>query len=171
MDWPSPLRNKGVFYVKREPRPLPEKEGVDLLDHLTCGDIHPNTLGTHLPLVHNKHTYNILCVLQTISAPWSRRFLSQYSATCSTSPSSRNASQTVRRRRIAQRLCLRVRQNIFPDIERQVHELSTSVYQVSLMDLTSVLCCTLSCRCGATSRGRRYYPSHRSDFPHGLLLV
>ena len=60
---------------------------------------------------------------------------------------------------------------IFPDIERQVHELSTSVYQVSLTDLTSVLCCPLSCRCGATSRGRRCYPSHRSDFPHGLLLV
>ena len=44
MDWPSPLRNKGVFYVKREPKPLPEEAG-DLLDHMTCGDIHPNSLG------------------------------------------------------------------------------------------------------------------------------
>ena len=46
MDWPSPLRNKGVFYVKREPKPLPETEtSSDLLDHMTCGDIHPNSLG------------------------------------------------------------------------------------------------------------------------------
>ena len=43
-DWPSPLRNKGVFYVKRDPKPLPD-EWDNLLDHMTLGDIHPNTLG------------------------------------------------------------------------------------------------------------------------------
>ena len=44
-DWPSPLRNKGVFFVKRHDSPLPEEVG-DLLDYMACGDIHPNTLGT-----------------------------------------------------------------------------------------------------------------------------
>ena len=45
-DWPSPLRNKGVFFVKRDAKPLPEPETTkDLLDHMTMGDIHPNTLG------------------------------------------------------------------------------------------------------------------------------
>ena len=43
-DWPSPLRNKGVFFVKRETEPLPEADG-ELLNHMTCGDIHPNSLG------------------------------------------------------------------------------------------------------------------------------
>ena len=45
-DWPSYLRNKGVFFVKREKTGIPdlEEEGEDLLDHLTCGDVHPNVL-------------------------------------------------------------------------------------------------------------------------------
>ena len=45
-DWPSPLRNKGVFFVKRETEPLPEADG-ELLNHMTCGDIHPNSLGCY----------------------------------------------------------------------------------------------------------------------------
>ena len=40
-DWPSPLKNKGVYFVKREPQGLPKE---DFLDVLTCGDIHPNSL-------------------------------------------------------------------------------------------------------------------------------
>ena len=44
-DWPSPLRNKGVFFVKRHDKPLPEQV-EDLLDYMACGDIHPNTLGS-----------------------------------------------------------------------------------------------------------------------------
>ena len=44
MDWPSPLKNKGVFFVKREKVPLPE-EMQDLLNWMCCGDIHPNPLG------------------------------------------------------------------------------------------------------------------------------
>ena len=41
-DWPSILRNKGVFFVKREPEPLPKE---NFLNFMTCGDIHPNALG------------------------------------------------------------------------------------------------------------------------------
>ena len=46
-DWPSYLRNKGVFFVKREKAGIPdlEEEDEDLLDRLTCGDVHPNVLG------------------------------------------------------------------------------------------------------------------------------
>ena len=44
MDWPSPLKNKGVFFVKREKVALPE-EMQDLLNWMCCGDIHPNPLG------------------------------------------------------------------------------------------------------------------------------
>ena len=43
-DWPSPLKNKGVFFVKREKVPLPEQIS-DLLSWMCCGDIHPNPLG------------------------------------------------------------------------------------------------------------------------------
>ena len=37
-DWPAPLKNKGVYFVKREMEPLPRD---DFLNVLTCGDIHP----------------------------------------------------------------------------------------------------------------------------------
>ena len=40
-DWPSPLKSKGVYFVKREMAPLPKE---DFLTVLTCGDIHPNAL-------------------------------------------------------------------------------------------------------------------------------
>jgi hypothetical protein len=40
-DWPSPLKNKGVYFVKREKEPLPKE---NFLSSLTCGDIHPNAL-------------------------------------------------------------------------------------------------------------------------------
>ncbi len=40
-DWPSPLKNKGVYFVKREKEPLPRE---NFLMVLTCGDIHPNAL-------------------------------------------------------------------------------------------------------------------------------
>ena len=45
MDWPSPLKNKGVFFVKREKVPLPDQMS-ELLNWMCCGDIHPNPLGT-----------------------------------------------------------------------------------------------------------------------------
>ena len=49
-DWPSYLRNKGIFFVKRENEGIPELDDEDddppdLLDHVTCGDIYPNVLG------------------------------------------------------------------------------------------------------------------------------
>ena len=37
-DWPAPLKNKGVYFVKREMEPLPRD---NFLNVLTCGDIHP----------------------------------------------------------------------------------------------------------------------------------
>ena len=40
-DWPSPLKNKGVYFVKREREPVPKE---NFLTTLTCGDIHPNAL-------------------------------------------------------------------------------------------------------------------------------
>ncbi len=40
-DWPSPLKNKGVYFVKRDKMALPKD---DFLSTLTCGDIHPNSL-------------------------------------------------------------------------------------------------------------------------------
>ena len=49
-DWPSPLRNKGVFFVKREAKPIPE-DAESVVDHMTCGDIHPNTLGIILSII------------------------------------------------------------------------------------------------------------------------
>ena len=43
-------RNKGVFYVKREIQPLPDNS-KELLNHMTCGDIHPNSLEHFCALV------------------------------------------------------------------------------------------------------------------------
>ena len=39
--WPSPLKNKGVFFIKRDEKPLPKD---NFLSVMTCGDIHPNAL-------------------------------------------------------------------------------------------------------------------------------
>ena len=48
-DWPSYIRSKGVFFIKREMEPIPEvsEENTteELVNNLTCGDIHPNALG------------------------------------------------------------------------------------------------------------------------------
>lgn len=49
-DWPSPLKNKGVFFVKREAQPLPDQL-IKLLTQMTCGDIHPNSLEHFCALV------------------------------------------------------------------------------------------------------------------------
>ena len=40
-DWPTHLKNKGVYFVKREKEPIPK---TNFLSFLTCGDIHPNAL-------------------------------------------------------------------------------------------------------------------------------
>ena len=39
--WPSALKNKGVFFIKRDEKPLPKD---NFLSVMTCGDIHPNAL-------------------------------------------------------------------------------------------------------------------------------
>ena len=56
-DWPSALKNKGVFFVKREKQPVPLDEvnldyhslppahqDFDLTEFITFGDIYPNAL-------------------------------------------------------------------------------------------------------------------------------
>ena len=57
-DWPSALRNKGVYFVKKEKTPIPEDEvtlssqhvqtnppqNFDLCEFLAFGDIYPNAL-------------------------------------------------------------------------------------------------------------------------------
>lgn len=43
-DWPSALKNKGVFFVKREKQPIPLDEDFDLTEFITYGDIYPNAL-------------------------------------------------------------------------------------------------------------------------------
>ncbi len=40
-EWPSALKNKGVFFIKRDAKPLPKDH---FLHSMTCGDIHPNAL-------------------------------------------------------------------------------------------------------------------------------
>ena len=88
-DWPSPLKNKGVFFVKREKVPLPEDIN-DLLDHMACGDVHPNALDQFCALVEEvvvpifKNEFNMAKFPQCVA----------------------------------------------DDIKKQVHELSTSVYQI-----------------------------------------
>jgi dynein heavy chain len=86
-DWPSVLKSKGVYFVKREQEPLPKE---NFLSTLTCGDIHPNALD------------HFCAWVEEIIAP-----------------------------------ILKLEKNLekFPhciadDIKRQVHELSTSVYQI-----------------------------------------
>ena len=40
-DWPAALKNKGVYFIKRDMKPLPKE---NFLNVMTCGDIHPNAL-------------------------------------------------------------------------------------------------------------------------------
>ena len=38
------MRNKGVFFVKKEKKPMPA-ENFDFAEHMAVGDIYPNVLG------------------------------------------------------------------------------------------------------------------------------
>ena len=40
-EWPAALKNKGVYFIKRDMKPLPKE---NFLNVMTCGDIHPNAL-------------------------------------------------------------------------------------------------------------------------------
>ena len=42
-DWPSPMRNKGVFFVKKEKKGMPA-ENFDFAEHMAVGDVYPNVL-------------------------------------------------------------------------------------------------------------------------------
>ena len=44
IDWPTYLNGKGVYFVKRENEALPEY-CKELLDYVTCGDVHSNIIG------------------------------------------------------------------------------------------------------------------------------
>ena len=86
-DWPSPLKNKGVYFVKREPTSVP-RENFDKV--LTCGDIHPNSLD------------HFCAWVEEVIAP-----ILKNEANLNKFPK-----------------C------VADDIKRQVHELSTAVYQI-----------------------------------------
>ena len=45
LDWPSYLKSKGVYFVKKDNSKIPEAECGKLLDYVTCGDVHSNILG------------------------------------------------------------------------------------------------------------------------------
>ena len=38
------MKNKGVFFVKKEKRPIPEGN-IDIAEYLAIGDVYPNVLG------------------------------------------------------------------------------------------------------------------------------
>ena len=62
-DWPSPMRNKGVFFVKKEKKPMPA-ENFDFAEHMAVGDIYPNVLG----FIQFLFVLNIIiCNMQKIS--------------------------------------------------------------------------------------------------------
>lgn len=45
VDWPSEIKHKGVYFVKKDPLPIPEGEDVDYSLIMTFGDVHSNVLG------------------------------------------------------------------------------------------------------------------------------
>ena len=52
------IRNKGVYFVKRWEKPIPENiTELELLNHMTCGDIHPNSLGDYIYLLQQKRSW------------------------------------------------------------------------------------------------------------------
>ena len=71
-DWPSYLHSKGVFFVKRDVGSLPSATSQQLLDHLTCGDVHPNILG-QITTLNDKDNDKYKDIGQIISAPGWRK--------------------------------------------------------------------------------------------------
>ena len=57
-DWPSPMRNKGVFFVKKEKKPMPA-ENFDFAEHMAVGDIYPNVLGLNYSVFTRIEHYNM----------------------------------------------------------------------------------------------------------------
>ena len=52
LDWPSYLKSKGVYFVKKDNSKIPEAECGKLLDYITCGDVHSNILGRKKLIIH-----------------------------------------------------------------------------------------------------------------------
>ena len=49
-----------MYFVKRSEGPLPRDLSQPLLDHLTCGDVHPNILGEIVLDVETERKIKIL---------------------------------------------------------------------------------------------------------------
>ena len=45
IEWPSKLRSKGVYFVKKEKEKLPSLEKESLMNSMVCGDVQSNVLG------------------------------------------------------------------------------------------------------------------------------
>ena len=95
-----------MFFVKREAEPLPD-DFKELLNHMTCGDIHPNSLEHFCALVEEvmvpilKNEANLAKFPQCIADGMKALFyFFRFLYVCSS------------------------------DIKKQVHELATSVYQI-----------------------------------------
>ena len=69
------MKNKGVFFVKKEKRPIPEGN-IDIAEYLAIGDVYPNVLGM-LRTVMNVVTSSV----QITCVPGWRKSWSQYSIT------------------------------------------------------------------------------------------
>ena len=72
-DWPSPMRNKGVFFVKKEKKPMPA-ENFDFAEHMAVGDIYPNVLGLNNS-VFIYIEYEMCKKIQTTFVPGWKKFL------------------------------------------------------------------------------------------------
>ena len=98
------MRNKGVFFVKREKKPLPEGN-VDLADYMAMGDIHPNVLD------------HFCAWVEEVLVP-----IFQNEDNMSKFPQC-----------VAYGECHTIAlafPNLLADIKKQVHELATAVYQI-----------------------------------------
>ena len=74
-DWPSPMRNKGVFFVKKEKKPMPA-ENFDFAEHMAVGDIYPNVLGFNYSVLFVISIEYATCKkFQTTFVPGLRKFL------------------------------------------------------------------------------------------------
>ena len=45
IEWPSKLRSKGVYFIKKENEKLPSIENESFMNSMVCGDIQSNILG------------------------------------------------------------------------------------------------------------------------------
>ena len=50
------MKNKGVFFVKKEKRPIPEGN-IDIAEYLAIGDVYPNVLGMSALSFHSFYTF------------------------------------------------------------------------------------------------------------------